>query len=431
MLDTVLTLQNPHWTGISYEGLFERAQLSSLIQKLALKEIQVLLGIRRSGKSTLFKLTINALLKNAVEPRSILYLNLDDPVYSEVWQSAKQLYQIIETAEKLTGVKIKYFFLDEVQNIDGWERFVKSVYDSELFKKIFITGSNSSLLKSTYASLLSGRYLIDRVMPLSFKEILHTEGIDNALALIQAKPKVLKMLENMLFNGSFPQIWQTDAPELKREQLINYYETILLKDCIGNHRIRETKKFQELAIYLLNNNASLFSYNSVAEIIGSNENTIKEFIQILENSFLISEIKHFSHSLKKQSKSRKKTYCVDNGLIHTVSLQLSDNRGRLLENLVFTELQKKGCHEISFYHDQKECDFIVKIRKRLIAIQVTYAITQENYAREVNGLKNALQQLSAEEGYIITFNSEAEIIEKNIHILPFWKFFFEDFISIR
>ncbi len=424
MLETVLALQNPHWDKTYYQGLFDRDQLKSLLQKLQLKEIQVLLGIRRSGKSTLFKLIINHLLEQA-DPQSILYVNLDDPVYADVWHSAKLIYKIIETSEKLTGVKPRYLFLDEIQNVQAWERFVKSAYDSELFKKIFITGSNSSLLKNHYASLLSGRYLIERIMPFSFKEVLHNEHILTSLDLIKAKARVLNIAENLLFNGGFPQVWQTQDPLLKREQLMSYYETILLRDCIANHKIRETKKFQELALYLLNNNATLFSYNSLADIIGSNENTLKEFIQIVENSFLIKEIRQFSHSLKKQSKSRKKTYCIDNGLIHTVSQQLSENRGRLLENLVFNELQKIECDDIYYFNDEKECDFIIKIKKNLVAVQVTYTLTKENYAREINGLKHAMQQLSAAKGFIITFDSEEEQIEKNRLIVPFWKIFFE------
>ena len=111
MFDTVLQLQNPHWQGKPYQNLFYRDELKGLIKKLSLKEIQVLLGVRRSGKSTLFKLIINYLLTQQINPHEILYLNLDDPVFAEVWKSAKMFYNIIETAEKLTGVKPLYLFL--------------------------------------------------------------------------------------------------------------------------------------------------------------------------------------------------------------------------------------------------------------------------------------------------------------------------------
>lgn len=150
-MDKILLAQNKHWRGEPYEGLINRRALSSLLKKLHLKEIQVLLGVRRSGKSSIFKLLINHLAQN-VDPGKILYLNLDDPYYAEVWKDPKTLYSILETAEKLTAAKIEYIFLDEIQNVRDWEKFIKSVYDSERFAKIFITGSNSSLLKGRATS---------------------------------------------------------------------------------------------------------------------------------------------------------------------------------------------------------------------------------------------------------------------------------------
>ncbi len=266
-------------------------------------------------------------------------------------------------------------------------------------KKIFITGSNSSLLKSQYATLLSGRYITDYVMPLNFKEITTHAGIHSYLDLIKQKPTVLRLLEQQLYYGSFPEIWKTQDPELKREQLIHYYETILLKDCIANNKVREIKKLQDLALYLLSNNATSYSYNSLAKIIDSNENTVKDFIGYLEDGFLLREIKQFSFSLKKQTKSYKKCYCVDNGLIYAVSLSFSENRGRLLENLVYNELLKMGYNEIYYYANPQECDFIIRKNKTLIVLQSTFELNQSNYDREVNGLRLAMSRLSTQRLY--------------------------------
>lgn len=421
MFEYIIELQNPFWSGQPYTGLFERAQLESLLKKLKLKEIQILLGIRRSGKSTLFKLVINHLLQEKVPPQSILYLNLDDPFFSDIWESPELLYKVIEASEKLTGVKPSYLFLDEIQNVQSWEKFVKSIYDSEIFKKIFITGSNSSLLKSNYATLLSGRYLVAPVMPLSFQEILHNQGIMTNLDLIKAKPRVLNLAENLLYFGGFPEVWKTLEPELKREQLLGYYETILLKDCISNNKIREIKKFKELTLYLLSNNGTLFSYNNLAKAIGSNENTVKEFIRILEDSFLINEVKHFSYSLKDQTKLPKKSFCVDNGLIHAVSFQFSENRGKLFENLVYTELCKMGFEEIYYFTHQKECDFVVKSGKQKIALQATFELTAHNHDREYDGLMIAMDKLSTNKGYIVTFDSDEKDLGNGMFIMPFWK----------
>lgn len=424
MFEYIIELQNPHWSGVPYTGLFLRSEFEFLLKKLVLKEIQILLGIRRSGKSTLFKLLINHLLEKKIQPEAIVYLNLDDPFFSPVWHSPELLYKVIQTSEKLTGVKPFYLFLDEIQNVTAWEKFVKSVYDNELFKKIFITGSNSSLLKSDFATLISGRYLVDTVRPLSFREILHNEGLKTKRDIQKSKPKVLNLAENLLFYGGFPEVFKTQDTNLKREQLVNYYETIVLKDCINNNKIREIKKFKELALYLLTNNGTLFSYNSLAAAIGSNENTVKEFIRILEDSFLINEVKHYSYSLKDQSKLPKKSFCVDNGLIHSVSFRFSENRGKLFENLIYNELSKMGLEEIYYFTDHKECDFIVKFGKIKIALQVSFDLNSNNYDREITGLMNAMKKLSINKGFIVTFDKE-ENIKNDIAMIPFWNFFKE------
>ncbi|MDD5089607.1 MAG: AAA family ATPase [Candidatus Wallbacteria bacterium] len=171
-MERILISQNPHWSGKKYSSLFMRHAMAQLVEKLELKEIQSITGIRRSGKSTLFKLMINFLLDNN-DPRSILFLNLDDPCFSDIWENPAKLYEASELAEKITGSKPEFLFLDEVQNVNAWEKFVKSVYESGTYRKIFITGSNSTLLDGDYSKLLSGRYLSTRVYPMSFREILN------------------------------------------------------------------------------------------------------------------------------------------------------------------------------------------------------------------------------------------------------------------
>ena len=142
-MQKVLLTQNIHWER-AYKGLYRRDVFDKLESFLETKQIQVIQGIRRSGKSTLFKLLINHLMQTN-EPKSILYINLDDPFFTPYRKDARKFYEIVLMAEKLTQTKVDYLFLDEVQNMQGWESYVKSVYDSELFKKIFVTSSNSTL----------------------------------------------------------------------------------------------------------------------------------------------------------------------------------------------------------------------------------------------------------------------------------------------
>ena len=246
-MKNVILSQNKHWK-TPYINLYERDVFSELVKRIDLKHIQVLQGIRRSGKSTLFKLLINY-LSQEIDPQEILYINLDDPFFIPYSNDATKLYEVIQTAQKLTQKKISYLFLGEIQAINGWERYVKSVYDSEEFEKIFITGSNSSLLNGDLATLLSGRYITQKVYPLSLKEVLNINSITSYMELSSSIPKVLNIVDNMLEYGSFVEIYETPE-EFKREILSSYYDTILLKGCVSNNTIRDVKRFKELSFFL-------------------------------------------------------------------------------------------------------------------------------------------------------------------------------------
>jgi predicted AAA+ superfamily ATPase len=315
---------------------------------------------------------------------------LDDPYFTEIYKDSSRFYQIIDFAEKLSGKRIEYLFLDEIQHVRLWETYVKSIYDSEVFKKIFVTGSNSSLLKGEYAQLLGGRFLIDEVFPFSYREILNDLAISTNIELIQNKSILLAQVDTMMEYGAYPEVYKTKNIDLKRELLINYYDTIVLKDCIANAHIREVRIFQELTHYLLTNAGTLFSYNSLGNALNTNENTAKEFINVLENSYLVNEVRQFSYSLKRQSHARKKIYAIDNGILANVSFRFSANRGKLFENLVYTEFKKSG-YEINFYQNKGECDFIVKKGSDRKAIQVCYELTGQNRNREIKGLQEAMR----------------------------------------
>jgi predicted AAA+ superfamily ATPase len=418
-MEKAILAQNRHWRG-SFQNLQDRLLLHSLIKKLDANLIQIILGIRRSGKSSLFKLLINH-LKQKYNPKSILYLNLDDTFFTEFYDDPKKLLQIVELSEKITNTSVQFLFLDEVQNVSFWEKFVKSAFDNEQFSKIFITGSNSSLLKGEYSQLLSGRYLANQVYPYSFKEMLMHSGINTFFDLLNKKSFALKTIDAMMEFGSFPEITKQKNPDLKHEILINYYETIILKDCIGNNRIREIKLFKNLAYYLISITGGLFTYSGLAKVLSSNENTIRDFIHYLTNGFLLYELKSFNFSLKKQFKGPKKIYCADNGILTNISFRFSSDKGKLFENLVFTELLKQG-NDIYFYHNKRECDFITKKGKDLKAIQVTYELTEANKKRELAGVKEAMEKLDLKEGLIITYDQESE--EEGIPVIPFWKYFF-------
>lgn len=419
--DQTLIEQNAHWDGAPYRHQFTREHEAEAINDLKLDEIQVITGIRRCGKSTLLQTLINHLM-NQESAKALLYINFDDPNYTDVCNDAAGLYDVVTSAEKLTGEKVTTLLLDEVQNVEAWEQYVKSMYDSKRFTKIIVTGSNADLLNSDYASLLTGRYIETHIYPLSFSELLMNAGITNRLELVQQKPQVLKLFESLLQFGGFPRIVQVDDEKQKRKLLKSYYETILLKDCVQNHSVRDTKTLKNLAHYLLSNNATRYSYNSLSKALGSNENTIKKFVDIFANAYFIQELKHYSYSLKAQNRLEKKTYCIDNGFLTATTFRFSDNLGKLLENLVYTQLQITRDAEVFFFNDSQECDFIVHSGKISKAIQVCYELNQANRKREMNGIKFAMEKLSIAKGVIITYDQEEQISEE-LSVVPFWKYF--------
>jgi len=414
-LETTLYKHNLHWEK-PYENLYQRDIFDSIVAKLHLRQIHLLKGIRRSGKTTLFKLIINHLIES-VDSKSILYVNLDDPYFTELYSDSKYLYKLLELSQKLTGVKVEYLFLDEIQNVKHWEKFVKSIYDNEVVTKILVTGSNSSLLDGEYATLLSGRYLQDRVTAPSFLEVLKINNIKSRLDLIRRKSEVLKIIADMMEFGSFFEVLR--EPTFKRDIILSYYETIIFKDCIANNNLRDTKTFKEISNFIISNSSNLYSYNSIAKATGINDNSIKEYIRVLEDSYLCSEIKQYSYSLKEQIKSKKKIYINDNGFLAQTAFRFSKNLGSTFENLVYTEFRKQG-YEIYFYNKYFECDFICKKDDKLIAIQVCYELTGQNREREFNGLKRL--KIEVDKKILLTYN-QSEELDGEIEVLAFWDWF--------
>lgn len=218
-------------------------------------------------------------------------------------------------------------------------------------------------------------------------------------------------------NGSFVEVY--DAPEaIKREIIASYYETILLKDCVANANIRDVKGFKALSFYLTTNLTALFSYSSLARAVNLSDMSVKDYIAALEGSYLFSELNPFSWSLKEQSSTKKKMYLTDNSFMK-LGFSFSNNHGKLLENLVFSELQKKG-GEVYFYNKTNECDFIVKNGANLTAIQVCYELNEKNQAREVNGLLKL--PFEVQERLILTYNQNLQLGE--VKAVPFWEYFF-------
>jgi len=378
------------------KNLIDRTLLPSV--NLQTNHAIIISGIRRCGKSSLMRLLMNKF-------DSFHYFNFEDSRASDFELSDfEKLYEIQN--ELISNCDM--FFFDEIQNIEGWERFVRTLLDRK--KRVFITGSNSSLLSFELGTKLTGRHLRYELFPFSFSETLTflnmTANIDS--------------FEKYLNNGGFPEFLKNSDTKTLQE----LFNDILYRDIFVRHSIRNVKVLKNLTLYLISNVSKEFSYNSLKNQfeLGST-NSVISLIQYLEECYMIFTISKFDYSFKKQLNSPKKIYCIDTGLLRANSVSFSSDFGRVLENIVFIELRRSG-NEIFYYKEKNECDFVIKTSEKITdAYQVCYKLTEDNKTREMNGILEALNKFGLQKGLILTYNQDDnfEIEGKLIEVVPVWK----------
>ncbi len=423
LIEDVLEKQNPWWFGKSYNRGIPRLHYYPRLSKyMSTEEILLILGARRTGKSTLIYQLISSLELPENEAMSVLYINLDEPVFQSRSESAVLLSGIIEDHIAATKKERYYIFLDEIQNFKYWTQTLKTLYDTDKRLKFVLTGSTSSLLKKNTITRLSGRYLTVTVFPLTFKEHLDFKGLKKPTSTEKKME-----FEEYLRHGSFPRISLEEDNTIKEELLKNYYETIYLKDIIFPHKLRNNRDVINLLYFIISNVGKPFSYNIIANVLEISADTVKEYLSYAEDSYLLYSINKFDFSLRKQLANPKKIYCLDTGLINAVSFKFSENYGRLLENLVFIELIRRQS-EVYYHKGSYECDFLIKADNKITnAIQVTKELNPDNKKRELEGLREAMKAYDLEEGFILTKDTE-ELIEmdgRKIFVRPVWKWLLE------
>lgn len=372
----------------------------------------VITGLRRSGKSTLLK----QIRKKYFPDENVYYFNFEDErLVSMIVEDMNLLY---ETFLEIKGPS-KIFFLDEIQNIEGWEMFARRLYDRGF--KFFITGSNTSMLSRELGSRLTGRYVGIEVFPFSFREYLNFVGVRILDPVTTEERAAVKKAYNDYFTqGGMPEYLRYGRKEI----IEALYDNILYRDILVRYGLKEERTMKELSMYLISNCSSEISFNRLKKMLNvGSVNTIKSYVDHLEGAYLLFTLNKYSHSMKKQIYSNKKAFVIDVSFIDLVSFKFSRDAGNILENLVLIELKRRG-KEIYFHKDRKECDFVIRDRNRITqAVQVTFKIDEGNHDREVLGLLDALKKYDLSEGMIITDNQQEEIMEdgKRIRIVPAWK----------
>jgi len=381
------------------------------------EEITVISGVRRCGKSTLLHQIRSGRMEHDY------YLNLDDERLVNFQIHDFQL--LYETFIELFGLQ-KTFYFDEIQNVSGWERFVRRLHDHG--NKVFVTGSNATMLSRELGTHLTGRYSKIELYPFSFTEFLQFNQKTlkpGDISSTRGRSELKRFFSEYLVNGGFP-AYLKNRSEVYLKSL---YESILYRDVMVRNKLTNERELLELVNYLASNVSRLASYNSLAKIAGvKNATTIKNYLGFLQNTYVLFQVNKFDYALKKQLHNSKKIYFIDNALAGRLGFNFSNEQGRMLENLVFLELQRRG-HEVFYHSHRHECDFIIRDGTRItVAIQVCFTLdSAETREREIRGLMDAMQQYDLKDGFIITSDAE-EVIEMNdrtIHILPAWKWTLE------
>ena len=377
------------------------------------KEILVISGIRRCGKSTLLHE-----IRNNNSERDY-YFNFDDERLINF--SVEDFQKLYEAFLELFGNQTVFYF-DEIQNIKGWERFVRRLHDYG--NKVYITGSNASMLSKELGTHLTGRYSRMELFPFSFDEYLRYINHDHSeTSILSTRGQVeMKRKFNQFFKtGGFPAYIESGD----KEYLKSLYESILYRDVMVRNGLTNEKELLELVYFMASNSSKLFSYNSLKNVVGvKNASTIKKYLDFLQDTYLLFLINKYDDSVKKQMHNPKKGYFIDVGLVKEIGFHNSEDKGRLLENLVFIELKRRG-HEVFYHHQKRECDFVLKSRHVITeALQVCWSLADTiTYRRELDGLKDAMRCYNLKEGKIITEDKEDVFFEDDfkIHIMPAWK----------
>ena len=376
---------------------------------LAYDEVLVIKGIRRSGKSTLMLNSIKNLLTSGVDIKNILFVNLEDPRFinhlsTDLLQEIKDVY-----LEYLNPDENPYIFLDEIQNIPNWEKWVNKEYELKL-SHITISGSNSSMLSSEIASSLSGRYLQVDVYPLSFTEYLQFKNITlkNRLDLVEKKIELNRKFEAYLKYGGFPKVLDYETTQ-KRDLLITYKDSILLKDIVARYNLKEFKTLEEIAAFLLANSGISQSINKLKNNFHISYDMANAYLEYLIKAYMLFEIPKFDYSLKKQKANDKKYYSIDLGLSNIMRVPNLQTRGDDLETVVLLELLRRG-YKIYYYKTTNglECDFLVEKENMITKlIQVTFSLKEEKTkTRELRVFSKAIEDLQLKDVELIVIHED-------------------------
>ncbi len=411
MIKTILLSQRKERDDLLAQSYISRHTTLSTDELLNSHLIKLITGPRRVGKSTQALL----MLRN----KNFAYLNFDKQELLDNWNADLVMRLLDEVYPNYD-----YLLLDEVQNLLHWD-----VWVTELFrqgKNMIITGSNANMLSSEMATVLTGKYLPIEMLPFSLAEFFEWHHLDLNAILSEQRTEVTFLEDDYLRLGGYPET--VAARSLATSYLSTLFDSIIWKDVVKRHKIRNTEDINNMALYLLTNFCNQLSANDIADALNiKSVNTTQKFMGYLHEPFLFYYLPRYNNKLKLMTKAPRKIYVVDNGFVAAKAFSTSDNLGRLLENQVFVNLLRKGYdpEKTMFYYrtrNDKEIDFVLRENNHVKQlVQVSYEMTSEKtIRRECSALKEAAQELHCNDLYVLTYTEKRTLDREGctIHVLP-------------
>jgi len=393
-------------------------------------KIITVVGVRRCGKTSVLFDTIQGLLRAGVANERILFFSFDDERLSLKADEFDFIIQAYRELHPEIPLRDTYVFFDEIQMADGWEQFVRRIYDTET-TNIFISGSNSKMLATDIASSLRGRTLQYEIFPLSFSEYCDFLKLDKNILRSTSVPFLINAFRDLTLKGGFPELVLTGYRELAKT-LQEYYFVLLYKDIVERYEVKNIPALRYFVTRLLSNLSKPTSINKINNELKSagykfDKNLLYSLAEYLENVFFIYRMGRFSREVVLSDFTDKKVYFVDNGMIQALTPSYQDDYGKLFETLVFLWLRRKAPFQrgLLFFKEKKECDFILFDRnKPELLVQACYNFSDVNTRkREIDGLMDASVFFNCTNLLILTFDHEEELSVNNlkIRVIPAWK----------
>jgi predicted AAA+ superfamily ATPase len=396
----------------------EREILDQLSSVVVAPQIIVLTGLRRVGKSTLLAQIANKYLQDG-----FYFVNFEDERLLNF--QAKDFDLLYETLISLFGNK-KTFLFDEIQNVPEWERFVRRLHD--LGYKFIVTGSNASLLSQELGTKLTGRSMRVELYPFSFREFLlfKKEEVPSLKVLTtKQRGRLLKLVNEYIVTGGIPD--SLKYPELEIHKTL--YDDVLYRDIATRYKVDNVKSLKELTFYLISNISTQMSFNKLKDLLKlGSVNTVKSYIDYLGNSWLFFVVNKYAYSIKEQQIATKKIYSIDTGLVRSVGFSFSENKGKLMENVVYLHLRRKK-QEIYYYKTVQnyEVDFFLPRENTFIQVSHNFTLP-ETEERELRAITSASNEQKEALTYLVVTERDKKTLEREglqIQVIPLYEWLLE------